>query len=352
MHSLIFGKPGREFLETVIYRRLGARRRGVLVGPTFGVDNAVVRIGPGKVIVATADPLSFIPTLGAEESAWLSVHLLASDLTTSGFAPQYGVFDFNLPPRMTGAMFAGYWEHFHRECKKLGLAIIGGHTGRYPGCGYTVIGAGVMYAFGEEGRYLTSSMGLPGDDIVLTKGAAIETTAVLARAFPKSVRKAVGGKLFAKARGYLHKVSTVKDSLTAVSVGVHQSGVTAMHDATEGGVIAAVFELAHASSLGAELDLSAIPVSPETDEICKLFRINPLTSVSEGSLVIASRPARTGKLMARLRAARIDSAVIGRLSARRVFRSVDSKGGGRTLRYPKYDPYWRAYWRATSKRWK
>jgi hydrogenase maturation factor len=347
-----FGKPSRKYFQRVIYGRLGARRGEVIVGPRFGVDNAIVRVGQGKVLVVTADPLSYIPSLGGRDSAWLSANLIASDLATSGFSPQYGVFDFNLPPRMKGDVFADYWKHFHGECKKLGLAIIGGHTGRYPGCDYTVIGAGVMYAFGEEERYLTSSMGCAGDDIVLTKGVAIETTAVLARAFPKTVRKAVGANLFAKACGYLRRVSTVQDSLTAASVGVHESGVTAMHDATEGGVIAAVFELAHASSLGAELDLSAIPVSPETNEICKLFRINPLNSLSEGSLIIASRPARTGKLMARLRAAWIESAVIGRLSARRVFWGADSKGARRTLRYPKYDPYWKAYWRATTKHWK
>jgi hydrogenase maturation factor len=195
-------------------------------------------------------------------------------------------------------------------------------------------------------------MGQPGDDIILTKGAAIETTAVLARSFPKTVRKALGADLFGKARAYLHKVSTVSDSLTAVSVGVHQNGVTAMHDATEGGVVAAAFELAHASKLGAELVLSEIPISQETQEICKVFRINPLISLSEGSLIITCRPTRTERLMARLRAAYIESNLIGRLTENRVFRGVDSKGRKRTIRYPKFDPYWRAYWKATTKHWK
>ena len=339
-------------MERVIYNQLGARRGAVIVGPRFGVDNAVVRVGPGRVLVLTTDPLSYIPSLGTRDSAWLSVNLIGSDLATSGFAPQYGVFDFNLPPRMTSAVFANYWKHFHDECKKVGLAIIGGHTGRYQGCDYTVIGGGVMYAIGGEERYLTSSMGQPGDDLILTKGAAIETTAVLARAFPKTVRKAIGANLFAKARGYLHKVSTVNDSLTAVSIGVHQNGVTAMHDATEGGVIAAAFELAHASGRGAELDLSAISVSPETNAVCKVFRINPLSSLSEGSLIIACRPSKTGRLIARLREVRIESNVIGRLTESRVFCGVDSKGTKRTIGYPRFDPYWRAYWRATTKRWK
>ena len=340
------GKPDRGYLEKVVYGRLGATRREVIVGPRFGVDNAVIRLGHGRVLVVTADPLSYIPALGSVNSAWLSANLIASDLATSGFAPQYGIFEFNLPPSMTNAQFTEYWKNFHRECKKLGLAIIGGHTGRYEGCGYTVIGGGSMFAIGSEENYLTSGMGKAGDDIILTKGAAIETTAVLARSFPKTVRRAIGTEAFLKARAYLHKVSTVADSLTAVSVGVHEDGVTAMHDVTEGGVIAAAIELAHASQLGAGIDLPAIPISVETYEICKLFRINPLTSLSEGSLIVTCRPERTGILLTKLRSARIAAKVVGQLTRAKALRGVDSRGRSTKLRYPKFDPYWKAYWRA------
>ena len=103
-----FGKVDRSYLDNVIYPRLGASRREIIVGPRFGVDNAVVKVGGGKVLVATTDPLSFIPGLRPLESAWLSVHLLASDLTTCGSAPQYGIFDFNLPPQMSNDQFAEY----------------------------------------------------------------------------------------------------------------------------------------------------------------------------------------------------------------------------------------------------
>jgi len=349
---LTFGKPDREYLEKVVFRQLGARRREVIVGPTFGVDNAVVRLGNGRVLVVTADPLSYIPALGPANSAWLSVNLIASDLATSGFPPQYGIFDFNLPPSMTNIQFTDYWKNFHRECDKLGLAIIGGHTGRYQGCDYTIIGGGSMFAIGSEENYLTSLMGQPRDDIILTKGAAIEATAVLARSFPRTVRQAIGTEAFLKARRYLRKVSTVKDSLTAVSVGVHRKGVTAMHDVTEGGVIAAAFELAHASQLGAEIDLTKVSISPETNAICQLFRIDPLTSLSEGSLIITCRPERTGKLLTKLRSARIAAHVVGQLTRAKGLRGFDSRGRSMKLRYPKFDPYWRAYSRGVERRLK
>lgn len=346
------GKAGRRYLQEIIYPRLGATRREIIVGPGFGLDNAVVRLGAGKVLVATTDPLSFIPALRPRDSAWLSVNLLASDLTTSGLAPQYGIFDFNLPPGMKDQEFAEYWKAFHAECKRLGVAIVGGHTGRYQGCGYSVIGGGVMCSIGDDERYLTPMMGRGGDDVVLTKGVAVETTAVLARCFPRTVRKVLGARLFERAWRYLRKVSTVKDALTAVSVGMHQDGVTAMHDATEGGVIAAALELASASHLGVELDLGRIAIAEETEGICRFFEINPMTSLSEGSLIIACRPNKTGKLLSRLKSARIESQVIGRLTSKTSAAYARTKRGRVRLHYPKFDPYWRAYWKGTTRKWK
>ncbi len=335
----------------MIFKRLGVKRREILVGPTFGVDNSVVRIAKGTVLVATTDPLSFIPELGARDSARLSVNLLASDLATSGFAPQYGIFDFNLPPTMKDSQFAEYWDAFHRECLRIGLTIVGGHTGKYEGCDYTIIGGGVLFAIGPEKEYLTSAMARDGDDVVLTKGAAIETTAILSRVFPRTVRRALGVRLFDRSQRYLRKVTTVEDALTAVAVGVHRNGVTAIHDATEGGVTAAVMELAMASGLGLELDLDKIPISEETEDICRLFRIDPLISLSEGSLVVACRPAKTKRLLNRLRSRGIEAEKIGNLTSRtRLAYGTNARGRFR-VRYPKSDPYWKAYWKAIRKGW-
>lgn len=345
------GKFKREYLKRVIFRRLGARRSQVLVGPGFGLDNSVVRFAKGKVLVATTDPVSFIPELGARDSAWLSVHLLASDLATSGFEPQFGVFDFNLPPRMTESHFAEYWHAFHEECSQIGLAIVGGHTGKYQGCDYTIIGGGTVFAFGPEGRYLTSAMAGSGDDLILTKGAAIETTAVLSRVFPRTIRRALGSSLLERSRSYLRKVSVVKDALTAASIGVRNNGVTAMHDATEGGIIAAIMELGIASRVGIELDLKDVPISQETEEICRLFRIDPLISLSEGSLVIACRPFKTRQLLSTLRSRGVKAWKVGNLTARHRQAYGTSNRRRRRLKYPMADPYWRAYWQAIRKHW-
>lgn len=262
------------------------------------------------------------------------------------------MFDFNLPPTLNDVQFAKYWRAFDREWKKLGLSIIGGHTGRYPGLDYTIIGGGFVMAIGPSDRYLTSTMANTGDDIVLTKGAAIETTAVLAHSFPTKVRKRLGERLFDRAHSYLKKVTTVEDAMNAIKVGVRNQGVTAMHDATEGGVIAGIIELATASELGAVVNVDDIKTSEETREICKLFRIDPLVSLSEGSLLLACRPFATDRVLSRLASKGIPSQLIGKLSSKfKGCRGVTSNGT-RILRYPSADPYWKAYTRGIERKWK
>ncbi len=346
------GKVREEFLLRLLSGKLGQRRQEVLVGPGFGVDNSVVRVNGGKVLLSTADPLSFIPSLGPRESAWLSIQLIASDLSTSGVSPQYGVFDFNLPPSMMDDTFSKYWASFHQECKRLGISIVGGHTGRYLGCDYTIIGGGVMMALAPESRFVTSAMAHTGDDLILTKGAAIETTAILTRTFPRMVKRALGSRAFDRAWQYLHRVTTVKDALAASSVGIRNEGVTAMHDATEGGVVAAVLELAHASRLGVELDLDSVAVSEETRGVCELFRIDPMPALSEGSLVIASRPFATGKILKKLASEGVESTAVGRLISKEGRHYGFTRKGRLSLGYPDKDPYWEAYWKALRRDWK
>jgi hydrogenase maturation factor len=267
------GKLSPKFLEDVILRKLGATRSELLHGPKFGVDNAVVRVSKGNVAICTTDPVSIIPALGVDNSAWLSVNLIASDVTTSGFQPAFAVFDLNLPPEIGDAELEAYWNGIDKACKELGVAIIGGHTGRFVGCNYTIMGGGFMMALGPEEKYLTSSMAQTGDILLLTKGAAIATTGILAYAFPNTIERNFGNTFLKKAQNYLHMSSTTKDALIAASVGVREEGVTAMHDVTEGGVLGGIFELISASGKGARIDKQAIHVAEETLRICELFQI-------------------------------------------------------------------------------
>jgi len=261
------------------------------------------------------------------------------------------MFDLNLPPQLSNNLLTAYWKSIHQSCKNLGLSIVGGHSGRFEGCDYSVVGGATMWTTARKNEFLTSGMAQSGDDLIFTKSIAYGATSILTRAFPRTVRKYLGQPLFEKAWKYLQTASTVKDSLSAVKAGIHQNGVTAIHDVTEGGSLAAIIELTGASNLGGVIDVESIPISEETEQICKLFHLDPLTSLGEGSLMIASRPNRTRRVIDILQSIGTKATVIGQLSSetRGIF-GVSRQGRFR-IRHPDRDPYWNAYWRALRKGW-
>lgn len=346
------GKLDRDFMRRVVLRNRGASNGSVIVGPGAGLDNAVISLGEGRVMVVTADPVTMVPALGMEVSAWLTVHELASDLATSAVRPQFAVMDYNLPPALGDEDLRTYIEAVGRECRRLGITIIGGHSGRYPGSNFTVVGGGVMMAECEEGDYLTPEMIQEGDEIVMTKSAAIEATAVLALSFPETTERLLGNRATRRAAAHISRCSTFEDSLAASSAGIHEDGVTAMHDATEGGVLGALHELVSASGCTFGVKADEIRVSPESISLCEAFHIDPLATLSEGALLITCRPNRTSSVITTLAKRGIESRRIGRVGGEGSVLRVSREGSERSYAPPKGDPYWKVYARGIREGWK
>lgn len=345
------GKLELDVIERIVYPKLGAERSEVVVGPGHGRDNTVIRLGCDQVLVATADPLSVVPALGVKNSAYLSVRLLASDLATCGFSPQFMMVNLNLPPKMGDEEFEEYWTGISAECKKLGIAIVGGHTGRYVGSDYTVVGGGVMMSVVPEKQYVSSDMSRPGDYLVMTKGVAIATTGILSRVFPQTIKKTFGPSFLKRAQAYLDKFSVVKDALTAASVGLRDRGVTAMHDVTEGGLFGALYEFAEASQVGLEIELPDIIVTEEAKRVCDLFDLSPYSSLSEGTLLISVKPKKAKEVLQALRLKGIKCGIIGKVKSFEDGKWIRKDGAKQRLKKPTTDPYWVAYWKACRKGW-
>ncbi len=341
------GKVPREFLESSVFGSLGARRDELVVGPGHGLDNAVVSLGGGRALLLTSDPLTFIPALGAEWSARLTVDLLASDLSTSGVPPQFAMLDFNLPPGLDLRSAGAYLRAVGRECERLGVAIAGGHTGRYAGSGYTVVGGGTMLSVCDEDAYVTPAMACAGDSLVVTKGAAIGATAVLAGCFPEAVESRAGPGVLREARRRLRDCSTVADAAAASGVGLRER-VTSMHDATEGGVLGAASELSSACGLPVFVEAERVDVPEECAAVCGAFGLDPLTTLSEGTLLVTCKPGSVEDLRGALAGAGISSCEVGRVGAREEGEGLWlSKRGSRPRRHaPAPDRYWEAYSRA------
>jgi hydrogenase maturation factor len=346
------GKISPELFARVIAPHLGAARPEVIAGPRAGHDAAVVRIGAGRVMAVTTDPLSVIPVLGPARSARLACHLIASDLWTTGIPPAYASIDFNLPPAFGDETFATYWRAMSDEWAALGVAVVTGHTGRYEGCDLSIIGAATLIGVGDEGRVVTPMMAAPGDRVILTKGCAIETAAIAASLCPRRLSARLDDAGLARLRALEPQVSVVADCRAALRVGVRERGVTALHDATEGGVLGGLVELARACGHDLRVERAHIPLSHDVQVACEVLGVDPYTTLAEGALLVCARADRAGLVLAALADDGIAAADIGEVMRGSGRLWIAEPGGGvTTLETPAPDPYWDAYARAVREGW-
>jgi hydrogenase maturation factor len=339
------GKATPELFERVILRRLGASDPDVLVGPRHGVDVGVVRVAEGVAMAITADPVFVVPAYGWERAAWFAVHILASDAATSGLPLRWMAVDLNLPPEVTDDDLTELWDAFHRACEGIGVAVVTGHTARYDGCAWPMVGGAVCMASGPQDRYVTPEMARVGDRVVVTKGAAIEATALFAATFPERLARGVGADTVTRADALFEHMTVVPEATVARRFGLRDEGVTSMHDATEGGVLGGLAEVAAASGVGMRVDLAAIPVRPEVAAVCEHAGMDPYAAISEGTLIATVVPARAEGFLSALAEAGIDAADVGEVTAAAAGRVLVTGEGEVPLEHPGLDPFWEAFGR-------
>jgi hydrogenase expression/formation protein HypE len=342
------GKISPEIFSELIFPRLGAKSDKVLVGPQHGVDVGIAEIG-GQAVSFTCDPVFIVPEYGWERAAWFAIHIIASDSATSGLKPKFLSIDLNLPMEMTKQQLETVWDTMHKECVKLGINVITGHTARYENCHYPMVGGATILGVGGLDEYVTPRFCKAGDKIIITKGPAIEATGIFAAMFPKIIEKELGAALGRKSQEIFYKMSVVEDALTAVSVGVREDGVTAMHDATECGIWGGLYEIAQASGLGVRIEKEKIIVEESVPEICRFFGIDPYASISEGTLIMACKPHKAAEVVKKLAGKGIKSSVVGELTAREKGMVLVEKGQEKKLVHPIVDPFWRAFYDALGK---
>lgn len=340
------GKISPEIFDQVILTQLGRSRKEILVGPQHGVDVGVVDLGNNQVMITTTDPIFIVPPYGWERSAWFAVNILASDAVTSGLAPNYITVDLNLPLSINRDEFDIMWSVIHRECEKIGMAVISGHTGRYEGCEYPMIGGATVICVGPKDKYVTPTMAKVGDSIIITKGAAIEASGLFAVTFPQKIAAKYGEETAKKAEEIFWQMTVVEDALTAVQAGVRDDGVTSMHDATECGVWGGLFEVAQASKVGMVIDKEKIILDDIVKKICDLFDMEPYSSISEGTLIITCRPHKATEVLQRLDDKGIPASIVGKVVEEEKGMTYYEYGKAHELVHPRVDPFWIAFGKA------
>jgi len=197
---------------------------------------------------------------------------------------------------------------------------------------------------------VTPAMARPGDVVIMTKGAAVETAGILASMFPEVLERRYGKEFARRAQEIFWLQSVVDDALTLAQLGL-RDGVTAMHDATEYGVWGALNDVAEASEVSIRVFREKLFVRDDVMKVLEAFseltgiKVDPFASISEGTLIAAVRRGLEVRALELLRSRGIEAAVIGEVVEGKGVYLVDD-GSERLIRQPEQDPFWPLFFRA------
>ncbi len=325
------GKVDREFFDAVVYPHLGADRDDVVVGPRHGVDFGVLDVG-GKAVVTATDPISILPPLGFERAGRLALDVVLADVAVSGVPPTHLTVSLTLPPEMTDDELATMWRGMSDHADELGISIVAGHTARYDGVDYSWVGGATVLGVGDHDDVVRPDGASSGDDIVVATGPGAEVAGLFASLFPGQL--GLSGSQLATARQRLDDFGVVRDARTAFEAGA----VTAMHDATEGGLQGALLEMARGAGVHFDVTNDRVPVAPGVRDVCDAIDVDPWHVTSTGTLVITVDEGDGSAVVKALENRGTPAAVAGTVT--------DGDGvsiDGEPASHPGVDPSWEAF---------
>ena len=188
------GKLPPAVLQKLLARCPLPKHAGVVIGPRFGEDAAVIDLG-AKYLVAKTDPITFT----AEHIGWYAANVNANDIATLGARPRWFLATLLLPERKaTAALVRSVFNDILRACRTLGITLVGGHTEITTGLDRPIV-VGQMLGEVEKAKLVRKESQRPGDLVILTKGVAIEGTAILAREKAALIERKLGRRFVRRA---------------------------------------------------------------------------------------------------------------------------------------------------------
>jgi len=306
---LLPGKLPIKLLQKFL-KRYTSKNKGVIIGPAVGIDAAVIKFGGGYLIAKT-DPITFV----AEDIGHYAIHINANDIATMGGRPRWFLADILLPEgKTTPELVEKIFSQLSRSCRELDISFCGGHTEITFGIDRPIV-IGQMLGEIQKGRPVTASGARVGDDIILTKGIAIEGVSVLAREKEKILQREFSPSFIRRCKRIIKTpgLSVLKEAQLASSLGK----IHAMHDPTEGGLATGLHELAIASGVGVLVRREDIPILRECRIICEYFGIDPLGVIASGALLITLHPGYTKRVIEGLNKEGIRANVIGKITEKK-----------------------------------
>ncbi len=298
------GKFPPELLERLLASAESEDPR-VVLGPRVGEDATALDFGD-RLLVAKSDPVTF----ATDRAGWYTVQVCANDVACTGATPRWFLATLLAPEWFTPEDATRLFADVVESCRALNVTLIGGHSEITQGIQRPIV-MGTMLGEVERDQLIATGGAQEGDSIVITKGLAIEGTALLARDCAGELRQAgVEESVIDKSARMLDTlgISVLSDAQISTQTPVHS-----LHDITEGGLVTALHEVASASGLGVAVEEGSVPVLPETAEVCTALGLHPLGLLASGAMLVTLHSQYTPGLLRALERSGINAWEIGQM---------------------------------------
>jgi len=204
----------------------------------------------------------------------LAIHGTVNDVAMSGARPLWLTAGFILEEGLPMDTLEQVVRSMARAAEEAGVQVVAGDTKvveRGHGDGIYINTAGVGAV--PEGRNIGPDQARPGDVVLISGTLGDHGIAVLS-----------------KREGLTFETDLVSDS--AALNGLIEALLTAapnvhcLRDPTRGGLAAALNELAGSSSIGIEIEESAVPIRAPVAAACEMMGFDPFTVANEGKVVV------------------------------------------------------------------
>ena len=322
---LALGKIPDAILSDLLGKYTNSQGDRVLLGPALGEDAGIIDMGhavtsSNNCLVAAVDPI----TVGISNAPYFAVAVNINDIVTRGARPKWASSCVFFPEGTTLRQADKYFAELHAAITPHDIAIVTGHTEvsstvRNPGIVLTMLGEV------DKDKIVTTAGAQIGDMVILTGGAGIEGTALLAADLMNETdRTTVSDDVLKRGKAFLHDPGICVAEAAYIAC---QYQPNSMHDPTEGGVRRGLEELALAADKGIMINYESIPIREETRIICNASGKDPLAIFGSGGLLVTLPLDRGEPLLETYRQAGILAVDIGRITEKSEGRKLKTVSG-------------------------
>lgn len=332
------GKVPENVLKRSVLKQIQTKREEIISGAGVGEDCAIFSFGSEGIMMTCMQTAAVKTGIADSSDSVFMGHLIqrcANNLAASGAQPAGIMIALTLPEETEEQQVRMLMADAEAKCRELNIQIAGGQTCvsrvvRQPVAAVTGYGKPFM-AGGSEEENNSAEKGVgsvkeavrkektdqmrknpmravyAGQDVIVSKWIGLEGTAILAGRYREKLLERYPAYLVEEAAGFERLLSVIPEAATAI-----KSGVCMMHDASEGGIFGALWELAEKAGVGLTIDLKKIPLRQETVEVCECCNVNPYELLSGGALVMVTEDGPG--LLAALEAEKIPASIVGRIT--------------------------------------